>query len=48
MKFALRGEDEHLALVPGVDLSAFIVLSAQNPEHALFLLQPAPSKACRR
>jgi hypothetical protein len=48
MKLALRGADEHLALVPGVDLSAFIVLLAQNPEHALFLLQPAPARACRR
>ena len=46
MKLTLRGEDEHLALVPGVDLSAFTVLSAQNPEHALFLLPPAPAKAC--
>jgi hypothetical protein len=45
MKIAFKG-DEHLALVPGVDLDAFAVLSADNPEHALFLLQPAPAKAC--
>jgi hypothetical protein len=48
MKLALRGADEHLALVPGVELSAFTVLSPQNPEHALFLLNPAPAKACGR
>ena len=46
MKLAFRAEDEHLALVPGVDLSGFIVLSPQNSEHALFLLNPAPAKAC--
>ena len=46
MKLAIRGADEHLALVPGVDLGSFTVLSAQNPEHTLFLLQPAPAKTC--
>lgn len=46
IKLALRGADEHLALVPGVDLSAFIVLSPENPEHTLFLLNPAPAKSC--
>jgi hypothetical protein len=45
MKLGLKG-DEHLALVPGVDLAGFAVLSAENPEHALFLLQPAPATAC--
>jgi hypothetical protein len=45
MKITFKG-DEHLALVPGVDLDAFAVLSADNPEHALFLLQPAPAKSC--
>jgi hypothetical protein len=45
MKIALRGGD-HLALIPGVDLDAFVVLSPDNPEHALFLLQPAPAKTC--
>jgi hypothetical protein len=45
MKLVLKG-DEHLALVPGVDLAGFAVLSAENPEHALFLLQPAPATAC--
>ena len=45
MKIALRGGD-HLALVPGVDLDAFVMLSPDNPEHALFLLQPAPAKTC--
>jgi len=46
MKLALRSRDEHLALVPGVEVSAFTVLSPQNPEHTLFLLNPAPAKAC--
>jgi hypothetical protein len=32
--------------VPGVDLGAFIVLSSQDPENALFLLQAAPAKSC--
>jgi len=45
MKIAPRGGD-HLALVPGVDLDAFTVLSPDNPEHSLFLLQPAPEKTC--
>jgi hypothetical protein len=48
MKLALRGAEEHVALVPGVDLSGFIVLSPENPEHALFLLNPAPAKSCGR
>ncbi|HAN64365.1 MAG TPA: hypothetical protein DCQ79_11000, partial [Rhizobiales bacterium] len=39
-------DTEHIALVPGVDLEAFVVLSSDNPEHALFLLQPAPATAC--
>ena len=38
MKLAISGADEHLALVPGVDLAAFTVLSPENPEHTLFLL----------
>jgi hypothetical protein len=46
MKLAIRSADEHLALVPGADISGFIVLSPQNPEHTLFLLNPAPAKAC--
>ena len=45
MKIALKGGD-HLALVPGVDLDAFVELSPDNPEHALFLLQLAPAKTC--
>jgi hypothetical protein len=45
MKIALHGGD-HLALVPGVDLDAFVELSPDNPEHSLFLLQPAPAKTC--
>ncbi len=47
-KLALRSAADHLALVPGVDLGAFMVLSPQNPEHTLFLLQPAPAKSCGR
>jgi hypothetical protein len=45
-KLELHGTGAHLALVPGIDLSAFVVLSPQGPEDALFLLQPAPAKAC--
>ena len=47
-KLALRGAGQNLALVPGVDLGAFIVLSSQDPENALFLLQAAPAKSCAR
>jgi hypothetical protein len=47
-KLALRGAGQNLALVPGVDLGAFIVLSPQDPENALFLLQAAPAKSCAR
>jgi hypothetical protein len=46
MKLSIKGADEHVALVPGVDLAAFVVLSPENPEHTLFLLNPAPAKAC--
>jgi hypothetical protein len=46
LKLAISSADEHLALVPGVDLAAFTVLSPQNPEHTLFLLNPAPAKTC--
>lgn len=46
MKLALAGADQNLALVPGVDTSGFVLLSPQNPEHALFLLQPAPAGTC--
>jgi hypothetical protein len=45
MKITLKGSD-HLALIPGVDLDAFVVLAPDNPEHSLFLLQPAPVKTC--
>jgi hypothetical protein len=48
MKLLIRDADEHLALVPGVDLAAFVVLSPANPEHSLFLLNPAPAKACAK
>lgn len=48
MKLAISGADEHVALVPGVDLSSFIVLSPENPEHTLFLLNPAPAKSCAK
>jgi hypothetical protein len=46
MKLAMQGDNEHIALMPGVDISAFVLLSPGNPENALFLLQPAPGKAC--
>ncbi len=48
MKLAISGADEHVALVPGVDLSSFVVLSPENPEHTLFLLNPAPAKTCTK
>jgi hypothetical protein len=46
MKLVLQGSDEHIALVPGVDTASFVLLSPDNPEHSLFLLQPAPAKSC--
>ena len=46
MKLAVQGGDQHIALVPGVDTSAFVLISDTNPEHALFMLQPAPAKSC--
>jgi hypothetical protein len=46
VKVAIKAADEHVALVPGVDLAEFVVLSPENPEHTLFLLNPAPAKAC--
>jgi hypothetical protein len=46
MRLAMKGGDEHIALMPGIDISAFFLLSPDNPEHALFLLQPAPGKTC--
>ena len=46
VKVAIRNADEHLALVPGIDLGGFIVLSPANPEHTLFILNPAPAKTC--
>ena len=48
IKLAISGADEHVALVPGVDLSSFVVLSPENPEHTLFLLNPAPGKTCAK
>ena len=46
MKIALKGSDEHIALVPGVDTASFVLLSPDNPEHSLFVLNPAPAKTC--
>jgi hypothetical protein len=40
MKLAMHSEAEHIPLVPGVDISDYILLSPQNPEHSLFLLKP--------
>jgi hypothetical protein len=48
IKLAISRADEHVALVPGIDLSSFVVLSAENPEHTLFLLNPAPAKSCAK
>ena len=46
MKIVLQGSDEHIALVPGVDTASFVLLSPDNPEHSLFVLNPAPAKSC--
>lgn len=46
MKIVLQGSDEHIALVPGVDTASFVLLSPDNPEHALFLLNPTAAKTC--
>jgi hypothetical protein len=46
MKIVLQGSDEHIALVPGVETASFVLLSPDNPEHALFVLNPAPAKSC--
>lgn len=46
MKIVLQGNDDHIALVPGVDTASFVLLSGDNPEHALFVLNPAPAKTC--
>ena len=46
IKITMQGADQHIAVVPGVDTSGFILISASNPEHSVFLLQPAPAKSC--
>jgi len=46
MKIVLKGSDEQIGLVPGVDTASFVILSPDNPEHALFVLSPAPAKTC--
>jgi hypothetical protein len=46
MKLTMKGSDQHMALTPGIDIGAFYLLSPDNPEHALFVLQPAPAKVC--
>ncbi len=46
MKIVLQGSDEHIALVPEVDTASFVLLSPDNPEHSLFLLNPAQAKTC--
>ena len=45
IKLAMPDTDDELVLVPGVELSAFVRLTPQNPEHALFLLLPAAATA---
>jgi hypothetical protein len=46
MKIVMQGSDDHIALVPGVDTASFVLLSPDNPEHSLFVLNPAAAKAC--
>jgi hypothetical protein len=45
VKLAMRDARENLTLVPGIDPSAFVRLSAQNPEHSLFRLLPTACKS---
>jgi hypothetical protein len=49
VKLAMHDANEDVVLVPGVDTSAFVRLTPQNPEHSAFLLmpncaKPAPAK----
>jgi hypothetical protein len=44
VKLAMRDAKENLVLVPGIDPSAFVRLSPQNPEHSAFLLMPTCAK----
>lgn len=46
IKLALPDKSDSVALVPGVELSAFMMLTPQNPEHSVFLLMPAPKNVC--
>ena len=46
IKLALPDKADSVALVPGVELSAFMMLTPQNPEHSVFLLMPAPKNVC--
>jgi hypothetical protein len=46
MKIVMQGSDDHIALVPGVDTASFVLLSPDNPEHSLFLLNLAAAKTC--
>jgi hypothetical protein len=46
IKLALPDKGDSVALVPGVELSAFVMLTPQNPEHSVFLLNPAPKNVC--
>jgi hypothetical protein len=46
IKLALPDKADSVALVPGVELSAFMLLSPQNPEHSVFLLMPAAKNVC--
>jgi hypothetical protein len=46
IKLALPNKGDSVALVPGVELSAFMLLSPQNPEHSVFLLMPAAKNVC--
>jgi hypothetical protein len=44
VKLAMHDPKEDVVLVPGVDTSAFVRLTPQNPEHSAFLLQPTCAK----
>jgi hypothetical protein len=46
VKISLKDKQDRLVLVPGVDVSGFIRLTPDNPEHSVFLLNPASDEAC--
>lgn len=48
LKLYMAGSNHDFVVVPGTDKSAFVRVSPQNPEHAVFLLRPTPAAACEQ